>query len=48
MPSVTRFLIVASVLSAIVFGGLYVLSAYYEPELREETKSVPSIKIRKE
>ena len=48
MPSVTRFLIVVSLLSGIVLGGLYVLSVYYEPELKEETKSLPAIKIRKE
>ena len=48
MPSLTRFLILAGMLLASAFGGLYVLQAYYEPELREETKSVPALKIKKE
>ncbi len=48
MPSVTRFLMIVGLLSAVTLGGLYVLSTYYEPDLQEETKSVPSLKIRKE
>jgi hypothetical protein len=48
MPSLMRFLIVAGLLTTVTLGGLYLLQAYYEPELREETKSVPALKIKKE
>jgi predicted secreted protein len=48
MPSLMRFLMITGTLSALVFGGLFALSTYYEPDLQEESKSVPSLKIRKE
>jgi hypothetical protein len=47
MPSLFRFLVVAGTLSAIAFGGLYVLATYFEPEPREVSKSLPGVKIRK-
>jgi hypothetical protein len=35
-------------IGAIVSGVMYFLATAYEPELREETKVVPGIKIRKQ
>lgn len=48
MPSLFRFLFVVGTLGALVFGGLYVLAVYFEPETREVSKPVPGIKIRKQ
>jgi hypothetical protein len=48
MPSLFRFLFVAGTLAALVSGGLYVLAVKFEPEVREVTKAVPGIKIRKQ
>lgn len=47
MPSLFRFLLVLGVLSAATYGGLYVLSEFFEPEPREVTQSVPGVKIRR-
>ena len=48
MPSLFRFLVVIGAISAIVTGGLYILSTEFEPEPRAVTKVVPGVKIRKE
>jgi hypothetical protein len=47
MPSLFRFLIVAGVLGAVVFGGLYVVALFLEPEQRDMSTSVPGIKVRR-
>jgi hypothetical protein len=47
MPSLFRFLIVAGVLGAVVFGGLYVASIFLEPEQREMSTPVPGVKVRR-
>ena len=47
MPSLFRFLIVAGILSAVVFGGLYVVGWVLEPEQREMSTSVPGVKVRR-
>jgi hypothetical protein len=47
MPSLFRFLLITGFLGAVVFGGLYVLSEFFEPEQKEVTSSVPGVKIRK-
>jgi hypothetical protein len=47
MPSLFRFLLVVGVIAGGAFGGLYVLSEYFEPEARETTTAVPGVKIRK-
>jgi len=47
MPSLFRFLIVAGVLGAIVFGGLYVMAIFLEPEQREMSTPVPGVKVRR-
>ena len=47
MPSLFRFIVIAGSLSAMAFGGLYVMATYFEPEPREISKSVPGVKIRR-
>lgn len=47
MPSLFRFLLVAGVLGAIVFGGLYVAGIVLEPEQREMSTPVPGVKVRR-
>jgi hypothetical protein len=47
MPSLFRFLIVAGILGAVVFGGLYVVGWVLEPEQREMSTSVPGVKVRR-
>jgi hypothetical protein len=45
MPSLFRFLFVVMLIGTVVYGGLYVLGSRYEPELQEEKKVVPGVKI---
>lgn len=47
MPSLFRFLFVAGVLGAIVFGGLYTMAIFLEPEQREMSTPVPGVKVRR-
>ncbi len=47
MPSLFRFLFVVGLLSAVTVGGLYVLAAYFEPESKEITQTIPGVKIRR-
>lgn len=47
MPSLFRFLSVVAVIGSVVYGGLYMLGARFEPEQQEEKKIVPGVKIRK-
>jgi hypothetical protein len=48
MPSLFRFLVIVCVLSAVVYGGIYTLAVYFEPEPREVSKPLPSVKIRRQ
>ena len=48
MPSLIRFLVVCSILGGIVFGGLYVLAVYFEPDTKQITKPVRDVELRKE
>jgi hypothetical protein len=47
MPSLFRFLVVAGVVGAVVFGGLYVMAVFFEPEPKETSTPVPGVKIRR-
>ena len=47
MPSLFRFLIVAGILGAVVFGGLYVAQLLLEPEQQEMSTPVPGVKVRR-
>jgi hypothetical protein len=48
MPSLFRFLVIVCVLSAVVYGGIYTLAVYFEPDPREVSKPLPSVKIRRQ
>lgn len=48
MPSLIRFVVIAGVLAAVAYGGLYVLANHLEPEQKEVSKSVPGVKIRRQ
>ena len=45
MPSLFRLLFVLGSLSAVVFGGLYVLATRFEPEQQTISKPVSGVKI---
>lgn len=47
MPSLFRFVFFLGLLSAVTFGGLYVLSEYFEPESKEVSHPVPGVKVRR-
>jgi hypothetical protein len=47
MPSLFRFLMVAGVLGALIFGGLFVAAVLLEPGQREMSTSVPGVKVRR-
>jgi hypothetical protein len=48
MPSLFRFLVIACVLSAVAYGGIYALAVYFEPEPTEVSKPLPGVKIRRQ
>jgi hypothetical protein len=48
MPSLFRFLFVAGIVCAVVFGGLYVLAEFFEPAQKEMTTSISGVKIRRQ
>jgi hypothetical protein len=47
MPSLMRFLVIAGMLGAVVYGGLYFMAVFFEPEPRETSTPVPGVKIRR-
>jgi hypothetical protein len=47
MPSLFRFLLTIALMGTVLYGGLYVLAVYFEPEQTEVQKPLPSIKIRR-
>jgi hypothetical protein len=47
MPSLFRFLMVAGVLGALLFGGLFVAAVLLEPGQRDMSTSVPGVKVRR-
>lgn len=47
MPSLFRFLMVAGVLAGLIFGGLYLMAVFLEPEQTDLSTSVPGIKVRR-
>ena len=46
MPSLFRFLVVAGIMGAVVFGGLYAMSVFFEPVPKETATPVPGVKVR--
>lgn len=47
MPSLFRLLFFLALISGAAFGGLYVLSEFFEPEQKDVSQSVPGVKIRR-
>jgi hypothetical protein len=47
MPSLFRFLFTIALMGTVLYGGLYVLAVYFEPEQTEVQKPLPSVKIRR-
>ena len=47
MPSLFRFLFTIALMGTVLYGGLYVLAVYFEPEQTEVKKQLPNVKIRR-
>jgi hypothetical protein len=47
MPSLFRFLVVAGIAGGVVFGGLYLMQAFFEPVPKETATPVPGVKVRR-
>jgi hypothetical protein len=47
MPSLLRFLLVVGILGSLVYGGIYALATYVNPELREITVIIPYDRLNK-
>jgi hypothetical protein len=48
MPSLIRFLVVTGIISAGIFGGLYVLAVQFEPPQKEVSSPVYGVTLRRE
>ena len=47
MPSIIRFFMIIGILAALVYGGMYALVTFVEPNPREMTVRIPSERINK-
>ncbi|MEE9588383.1 MAG: hypothetical protein V3V97_10210 [Hyphomicrobiaceae bacterium] len=47
MPSLIRLLIILGALGGLVFGTLYVLAVYFEPNQKEVSKPVLGVQIKR-
>ena len=47
MPSLIRFIFVLAVLGGLVYGSLYVLAEYFEPETKEISKPLRNLKLKR-
>jgi len=47
MPSLLRFLAAIAILCAVVYGGLYVLAHFVQPQPREISVTIPPDKFFK-
>ena len=45
MPSLIRFIVFCGMIAAIVYGSMYALATFVEPNPREMTVKIPSKKI---
>jgi hypothetical protein len=45
MPSLIRFIVLCGMLAAMVYGSMYALATFVEPNPREMTVKIPSKKI---
>ena len=48
MPSLFRFLTVVAVLGGLIYGGMLVLTYWFDPKPREITVSIPSDRFTKQ
>ncbi len=48
MPSLIRFLVITGMISAGIFGGLYVLAVHFEPPQKEISSPVYGVTLRRE
>ena len=48
MPSLFRFIAVVSTICAMGYAGLYILAVHFEPQPRQVSDPLPSVKIRRE
>ena len=48
MPSLFRFLFVVGSIAGVVYGGLYVMAVYFEPEPKEVRKPIPGVQIQRQ
>ena len=47
MPSLFRFLAVIGILGGLIYGAIYALAVYANPELREITVTIPHDRLIK-
>ena len=47
MPSLFRFLTVVAVIGGLIYGGIFALATFFDPQPREITVTVPPDKFQK-
>jgi hypothetical protein len=47
MPSLIKFLLIAGILAAIVYGGMIALVTFVEPQPREMSQTIPPARLNK-
>jgi hypothetical protein len=47
MPSLIRFLLLASILAGIIYGGMIALVTFVEPQPREMSQTIPPARLNK-
>ncbi len=47
MPSLFRFLAVVGILGGLIYGAIYALATFVNPELREITVTIPHDRLTK-
>ncbi|MGH6853677.1 MAG: histidine kinase [Methylocella sp.] len=47
MPSLIRFLLIAAILAALVYGGMLALVTFVEPQPREMSQTIPPARLNK-
>jgi hypothetical protein len=47
MPSLIRFLTIVAVIGGLIYGGIFALATFFDPEPREITVTIPPDKFQK-
>jgi hypothetical protein len=47
MPTLIRFLTIVAVIGGLIYGGIFALATFFDPEPREITVTVPPDKFQK-